>query len=267
MVPRYQGPPRCLLRRRQGGPWAPPPCSVQIPGDVEGSSILFFCCGLGFIIWFFVSRFCLWVWYLVWSLSPSSPDPCLVFVGVPLLFFCLVGFVGAVFSLLFSFSQVLGKPKPPSGGFGVPLVFLLRGRALRPRSVHLHFLLHQGSRPALFFFLSRRRSRGCFSGVFLVALSVCLVVCVGFFGGSSALHARCIMHSLFGGRETIISPLPFIIMVTVSGAWASHGGPIGTAYQIRGRSPHPLPAECCKGQPRKGVGDRIGQQPYCHTHC
>ena len=73
------------------------------------------------------------------------------------------------------------------------------------------------------------------------------------------------MHSLFGGRETIISPLPFIIMVTFSGAWASHGGPIGTAYQIRGRSPHPLPAERCKGQPRKGVGDRIGRQPYCHT--
>ena len=34
---------------------------------------------------------------------------------------CLVGFVDAVFSLLFSFSQALGKPKP--FWFGFPLVF------------------------------------------------------------------------------------------------------------------------------------------------
>ena len=29
--------------------------------------------------------------------------------------------------------------------------------------------------------------------------------------------------------------------------------------------PHPLPAERCKGQPRKGVGEDRIWQPYCHT--
>ena len=29
--------------------------------------------------------------------------------------------------------------------------------------------------------------------------------------------------------------------------------------------PHPLPAERCKGQPRKGVGEDWSRQPYCHT--
>ena len=29
--------------------------------------------------------------------------------------------------------------------------------------------------------------------------------------------------------------------------------------------PHPLPAERCKGQPRKGVGEDGARQPYCHT--
>ena len=29
--------------------------------------------------------------------------------------------------------------------------------------------------------------------------------------------------------------------------------------------PHPLPAERCKGQPRKGVGEDGPRQPYCHT--
>ena len=136
-------------------------------------------CHLVSCIAFFVSE----SWYLVWSLSPSSPDPCLVFCRCPFLFF-LSGWVRRrrVFSSLLFLSGA-GETQTPFGGFGVPLVFLHRGRALRPRSVHLHFLLHQGSRPALFFlfFLYRRRLRGCFSGVFLAALSVCLVVCVGFF--------------------------------------------------------------------------------------
>ena len=117
-----------------------------------------------------------------------------------------------VFSSLLFLSGA-GETQTPFGGFGVPLVFLHRGRALRPRSVHLHFLLHQGSRPALFFFFLVG-ARVVVSLVFfsLFCLSVWWSV-LGFFGGSSALHARCIMHSLFGGRETIISPLPFIIIV------------------------------------------------------
>ena len=39
------------------------------------------------------------------------------------------------FSLCLSLSQVLGKPKPLFGGFGIPLVSLLRGEALRLRPV------------------------------------------------------------------------------------------------------------------------------------
>ena len=57
---------------------------------------------LVFVIWLIVSRFCLWGWYLVWSLSPSNPDPVFGFLYVSLFFFfCLVGFVDAVFSLFF----------------------------------------------------------------------------------------------------------------------------------------------------------------------
>ena len=40
----------------------------------------------------------------------------------------------------------------------------------------------------------------------------------------------------------------------------------GSSGSLSGlHSPHPLPAECCKGQPRKGVGDDATRQPYCHT--
>ena len=59
--------------------------------------------------------------------------------------------------------------------------------------------------PRLVFFFSRRRSRGCFSGVVLaVCLSVCLSVCLCM----SALHVRSLIPRYFGGRETIISPPP-----------------------------------------------------------
>ena len=74
---------------------------------------------LVFVLWLIVSRFCLWGWSFVWFVSPSSPDPCLVFCMCPSFFLCLVGFVAAVFSL--SLSQALGKPKPI--WFGFPLVF------------------------------------------------------------------------------------------------------------------------------------------------
>ena len=156
--------------------------------------------------------FCLWGWYLVWYFSPSRLDPCFVFVGVPLLFFCLVGFVDAVFSLLFSFSQALGKPKPPSGGLGFPLCFFIAAEHYDLDPFIFIFSFTKVPAPPCFFFLVG--SRVVVSLVFfsLLCLSVWWSV-LGFFGGSSALHARCIMHSLFGGRETIVSPLPFIIIV------------------------------------------------------
>ena len=96
--------------------------------------------------------------------KPFRPRPVFGFCMCPS-FLCLVCFVAAVFSLVFSFSQALGKPKPPLG-FGIPLVTLLPGRGLRLRPVPLHFLLHQGLAPHLcFFFFS---SLGCRLGVFLV---------------------------------------------------------------------------------------------------
>ena len=94
--------------------------------------------------------FCLWGWYFVWSLSPSSPDPCLVLFACVLLFFLSGLFVDAVSSL--SVSQALGNPKP--FWFGVPLVFLQPGRDLSLRPVPRGRHLHQGHLPHLFFFFS-----------------------------------------------------------------------------------------------------------------
>ena len=55
------------------------------------------------------------------------------------------------FSLCLSLSQALGKPKPLLG-FGFPLVFLLPGRALRPRPVPRAQHIHPGIAPAPVFF-------------------------------------------------------------------------------------------------------------------
>ena len=54
--------------------------------------------------------------------KPFKPRPVFGFCLCPS-FLCLVCFVAAVFSLVFSFSQALGKPKPPLGGLGFPLCF------------------------------------------------------------------------------------------------------------------------------------------------
>ena len=108
--------------------------------------------------------------------KPFRPRPMFGFCMCPS-FLCLVCFVAAVFSLVFSFSQALGKPKPPLG-FGIPLVTLLPGRGLRLRPVPLHFLLHQGLAPHLcFFFFFRRSVAGSVFFSFLV------LVLVGFSGG------------------------------------------------------------------------------------
>ena len=86
-VPRYQGPLGCLLRRRRGGPWAPPPRDVQVPGDVHGSSCWIFCVGLGLVLCLFVLGYSSLGLVLVWSFSPSRLDPCRYFVWVPLSLF------------------------------------------------------------------------------------------------------------------------------------------------------------------------------------
>ena len=69
-----------------------------------------------------IAFFCLWGWYLVWFLSPSSPDPCLVFVCVPLFLVSGLFRRRRVFSCLLFLSGA-GETQTPFGGFGVPLVF------------------------------------------------------------------------------------------------------------------------------------------------
>ena len=85
----------------------------------------------------------------------------------------MVGFVDAVFSCLLFLSQALGKPKPPSGGLGFPLCFFIAAEHYDLDPFIFIFSFTKVPAPPCFFF-SRRRSRGCFSGVFLAALSVCL---------------------------------------------------------------------------------------------
>ena len=158
-VPRYQGPLGCLLRRRQGGPWAPPPRDVQVPGDVHGSSCWIFCVGLGLVLCLFVLGYSSLGLVLVWSFSPSRLDPCRYFVWVLLSLFvwCVRRRRFSLFFFSLSLSLSLsgaGETQTPSG-FGFPLVTLLRAHGLRPRPVLPLPLIHQGPAPApVFFFVS-----------------------------------------------------------------------------------------------------------------
>ena len=72
--------------------------------------------------WLIVSRFCLWGWYIVWLLCPSSPDPYLVFVCVPLL--CFVWLFSSTPCFLFSSLSLRrwGNPNPLLGVWGSPCV-------------------------------------------------------------------------------------------------------------------------------------------------
>ena len=121
-----------------------------------------------FLLWSWVSSFvdCIAFLYpgLVYCMvfEPFKPRPVFGFCMCPSSSL-LSGFFSSTPCFLFSFSQALGKPKPPSGGFGVPLVFLRAGRDRPLRSVHLPLHLHQGHRPHLFFFCCR--SRRSFSGL------------------------------------------------------------------------------------------------------
>ena len=139
----------------QGGPWAPPPC-----GDKSSETLLVLCLVFARFFWdgCWVFRLVLLVsgvgmlfgFVALQDLTPVSHDVC-----CPLfLFLWLFGmFADVVFFLFFSFSQALGKPKSLLG-FGIPLVFLHHGRALRLRSVLRAPHLHSCQTPHLCFFLS-----------------------------------------------------------------------------------------------------------------
>ena len=155
-----------------GGPWAPPPRGVQVPGDVNGFSCWFFAVVL---VLFFV--FLSWVirlsgWCLYGNSALQDSTRVGIIVCVPLFFFvwCVrrrrLSLSLSLF--LFSFSQALGKPKPPSRGFGVTLVFLHSDRDHTPRPVLQAPQLHPGHPPRLFFFHSCVVRAGLWSGCFWV---------------------------------------------------------------------------------------------------
>ena len=187
-VPRSPG---VSPQKLQGGPWAPPPCRVKSSENCQ-----VFACGslsgtLGIFVGFSVRCSSLGKVYCL-VLCPLRPDPCMPRCWLsPLSFFC-VRYARRRRFLSFSLSQVLGKPKPLSG-FGIPLVSLRRGHALRARSVRPARLLPLGSAPApvFFFFFLRRRRR---SLVWLWLVAVCSVsLCVGvfFWVGFSLLCFAC----------------------------------------------------------------------------
>ena len=109
-----------------------------------------------------IAFFCLWGWSFVWSLSPSSPDPCLFFLYVSL-FFSLVWLVSSTPCSLFLSLSLRCWGNPNRFGLGFPLCSLPPAHVLRPRPVlrvpHLH--LGEAPAPAVFSFFRRRRS---FSG-------------------------------------------------------------------------------------------------------
>ena len=179
--------------RVQGGPWAPPPC-----GDKSSETLL--------VLYLVFVRF-LWmdVGYSVW---------CFLSLFLSL---CLVCSSATFFSLSFSLSQALGKPKPRVG-FGIPLVTLLPGRGVRLRPVPLHFLLHQGLAPHLCFFcffsfVARLPAR-CFSR----SLSWFWLVSPGVGLGRSVFFALACMHWVKSnaGRPAAKAPHPLPLWIKPS---------------------------------------------------
>ena len=133
-----------------------PPRGAQVPGDVNGFSCWFFVvvlvCFFACLSW--VIRLSGWCLYGNSALQDSTRVGLIVCVPLFLFVWCVRR---RRFSL-FSFSQALGKPKPPSQGFGVPLVFLRPDRDHIPRPVLQAPQLHPGHLPHLFFsFVYRSR--------------------------------------------------------------------------------------------------------------
>ena len=162
-TPRYHGPLGWLSKRRQGGPWAPPPCSENSLGNMLGSvpGLLFL--ALQVVVCFNVqSLFFSGVGVFSGTLSPSRPDPCLVFICLcPPSSLCLVC----------SSTQALGKPKPLEGGLGFPLCFfvLLAHSAFDP-----YFVVDT---------YTTAKPSPCFCFLFFVFLSPSLVFQFGWFLG------------------------------------------------------------------------------------
>ena len=135
----------CLL-----GAWF---CCLVLSGFLSGLLVWYF--------WSLGSKCC-----LVWC--PLRPAPSSVCCSLSSFSFFGCWDVRRRRFFLFLSLSGAGEPQTPAG-FVFPLVFLRPGRGLRHRPVPLHFLLHQGFAPHLFFFLFSSSSLVCRLGVFLVS--------------------------------------------------------------------------------------------------
>ena len=196
---------------------------------------------VGYSVWcFFVSGVGLLSGFVALKdLTPVCPDVC-----GPLSLFCAWFVRRRRFSLCPSLSQV-------QKGFGFPLVFLHPGHGLLFQPVRLHLLIHQGHAQLLpFFFFDARVGVFVGGSRCLVRLSVCRSVF------RSWWVAACTVNALArdtGQPDYHLAPPSSLRLFSGIGC-----GPAsrGSSESLSGsHSPHPLPAERCKGQPRKGVGD------------
>ena len=131
------------------------------------------------------------------------------------------------FSLSFSLSQALGKPKPRLG-FGFPLVFSScwpRTSSTTRTSCSAYTSRHS-SRTCCFFFFSRRRCRwsvGWYCGGRLRSCSgffrfVVVGCCSGSVCSLFALYARCLRYCRPGQKdETSFAPCKFDTMMVFGG--------------------------------------------------
>ena len=175
------------------------------------------------------------------------------------------------FSLCLSLSLSLsgaGETQTPFGVWVSPCDSSSWTRsAMTTRSSCSAPLTRSGSRTCFFFFFL---SSSSFAGLVVVGLGL-LVFClagwfllaVSFFCGGAllcALRARCCLGRFRRGRETRHLPPHFLIAIMIVFRGLRVGTDIPCVAQrgstpIRSHPPHPLPAEHCKGQSRKGVGD------------
>ena len=271
-APRYQGLLGQLLRRRRGGPWAPPPRSVQIPGDVDGSSVYSSVVVSVLSSADCLAFFCLWGWALVWFFMPFKPRPVLGFCLCPS-FLCLICFVAAVFSLVFSFSQALGKPKPPLGGLGFPLCFFVQ-------NAFAHFDPYSDLRT-----YTMATPRAClFFSFFAVVVALFLVLvflglswwcCVSswFVSGGGSLHAFLDNPNAlvaWGRRTRHPSPQLGLLSRLLFWDWVRTGVPyiFGKMYRAGLTPPTPFLSNAVKYSPGRGWGGGLGKATVLsHSGC
>ena len=180
-VPRSPG----RLPREQGGPWAPPPCSVNSSETLSGLCLLF-CSVFWDGCWVFCVVFSVsGVGNMLLGLVPFRTRPLLAKVFVVLSFSLVVWLVSTTPFSLFLLSQVLGKPKPISGlGFPLCLFILATISLFNPHALLRTYI--KVTAPRLFFFFPS-------SLVFLVWVfsgwSGWVVFSGGWCSGGGSLHA------------------------------------------------------------------------------